>query len=120
MQRLRLFFCLVILGFSVTSTWASEGDSNDFLVSYIVNWSDTSVHFSGCNSQQFSNERHFLLGNCPTGNSINLYYLSTALMHYTAANILPKRYSRILKDNRVNFQMVVFGDTPVIGMTLNF
>jgi len=120
MHHLRIFLCLFILSLSFTSAWASEDDKNDYLASYIINWSDTSQHFSGCNNQQFSNERHFILGNCPTGNSINLYYLSTALLHYTAANILPKRYSRILKDNRLNFQMAVFGDTPIIGMTINF
>jgi len=107
---------------------SEKTDDNDYLAAYLVNWDETSHQFASCNGQaghhnnanQAHNESHFLLGDCPSVDSINLYYVSTALLHYTAAILLPKKYSRLLTDSTVNFQVSLFKEHSSVAMTMSF
>ena len=115
-------FCLFILG--TTCVNAQDKDDNGFLAPYLVKWGDTSSQFSHCaeahtHDEEISN-KHFLLGECPSVSQINLFYASTALIHYTAANVLPDRYSRALRDSSVNFQVSLLKDYTTLSMALTF
>lgn len=115
-------FCLLLLG--VTCANAEGKDDNGFLAPYLVQWGDTSSQFSHCaethGHEEALGDSHFLLGECPSMRQINLYYASTALIHYTAANILPDRYGRALRDSSVNFQVSVLKDYSSFSMALRF
>lgn len=100
-------------------------DDNGYLAPYLANWGDTSKQFARCNNQLQRGSiadanGHFLLGNCPSFTSINLFYASTAIIHYTAANLLPQRYSRVLKDSSVNMQLSLFKEYSSFEMSVNF
>ena len=119
--------CCLCLLFAGTSLCAEEKEDNDFLAPYLVNWSSTSSQFAHCDADHNNSahaagfsEKHFLLGACPSVSSINLFYASTALMHYAAANVLPDRYRRVLTDSRVNFQVSVFKEYSSMSVLMSF
>lgn len=122
-------FCLLLFGSTCVS--AQDEDDHGFLAPYLVNWSNTSTQFAHCETGNNSahgdlygnsgiSDNHFLLGECPSHRSINLFYASTALIHYTAANVLPERYSRLLKDSTVSFQVSIFKDYSSMEMSMSF
>jgi len=120
MPPLRKLCCFLVLIFGFTSVCAEEQENNDYLASHLVNWKMTSSQYLHCQNQVAATDKHFLLGECPSSNVINMYYASTALIHYTAANLLPRRYSRALKDSSINFQFSMFKEHSSLGMSVNF
>jgi len=127
MRFFRSLCCLIFVGLCSSISAAQESSNPDYLAPYFVNWSESTHQFSSCNAAKFNggvieayNDSHFLLGDCPTPDRINLFYASTALIHYTAANLLPKRYSRALVDTTLNFQFAVFKEHTSMGVSVNF
>lgn len=96
MLRHTTMLCVVVLFSHSALVSATDSDNADYLANYVINWEKTKSGFSGCESG-IVNKEHFMLGECPTSNTINLYYVTGALLHYTAASLLPKKYSDRLK-----------------------
>jgi len=125
---MRVIVCFFLFSFGMTSFCAhsaEEGteqkDDNAYLAGYLVNWNETADQFSNCRDQFDSGaDKHFLLGGCPSSRTIGAYYVSTALIHYTAAQLLPDKYSKALKDSSLNFQFSLYKESSSLGLTYNY
>ena len=121
MYRLPGVVCCIFLLFCMNTLCAQERQNNDYLADYFVDWNKLSQEYAECgNNGLAQTERHFLLGNCPSSNAINAYYFGAALIHYTAANVLPGKYSRALQNARVNFHFSIFKNRSSFGLIYNY
>lgn len=120
MYRLPVVVCCIFLLFGVNALCAQEQKNNDYLAAYFVDWNELSQEYAQCDNGLAQTQRHFLLGNCPSSNAINAYYFGAALIHYTAANVLPEKYSRALQNSKVNFHFSIFKNRSSFGLIYNY
>lgn len=113
-------FSIVLIGLflcsNCASVLASDDDNADYLAAYVVDWEKTRSGFTQCQGQ----DSHFMLGDCPSKVSIDLYYATSALIHYTAAALLPKKYADRLKNSEMVVTFSHSQESAQFGATILF
>jgi len=112
-------FCLILAFFS-SKLFAKESTNPGYLADYAVNWSEARQNYANCNTNSVNPQSHFLLGECPSANAIHLYYVTSALVHFTAASLLPERYAKALKNSDVHFNLSMYKDRSQLAVKWNF
>jgi len=110
----------VVLCCGSCASLADESISADYLANYAVKWEQAKSSYANCQATQHIQQKHLLLGDCPTTNAIHLYYLTSALMHLTAAELLPARYAESLKNSDLLVNISFYRSYSQVGVSYQF
>jgi len=98
---------------------AKDFNNANYLASYVLDWEETRAGYANCQTEK-THRNHFMLGECPTMNSINLYYATSALLHFTAVTLLPEKYAERLKSTELMVNFSINENSSQIGMKYQF
>jgi hypothetical protein len=136
MRKSLAFICLITLLMSSTSAFAwspssakvkdrNAWDNWDtarevaYFVAHAADWGQTRSIAGHCQVGTYY-ETNPILGECPSVQMVNAYFLGTALVHAGVSYILPKKYRRIFQTTTFAAQLGVVSSNASIGIKMQF
>jgi len=116
---------LVLLIFVFVSGSANAWSKKDtywetaYLATHLTDWGQTLDISSQCQSGAYY-ETNVVLGKCPSAQSVNAYFLGTALLHYGVAHMLPRKYRRMFQAGTIGMQLSYITNNASIGLNVKF
>jgi len=116
---------LILLGFMVVSSAANAWSKKDtywetaYLVTHIADWGQTRDIASQCESGRYY-ETNPIMGKCPSSQTVNAYFIGTALMHYGVAHMLPRKYRRMFQAGTIGMELSYITNNASIGLNVKF
>lgn len=95
-----LLACL--LCFFCTCVNAQEGEvdeTSQIIAGYVTNWNMTRTTSADCTN---SEGHHFVLGNCPSTSSVDLFYLASVITHLGVKSVLPESVGKYFGGSNLN------------------
>ena len=90
-----------------------------YFAAHIADWGQTRSIANHCQVGTYY-ETNPILGECPTVQTVNAYFLGTALLHAGVAYMLPKKYRRIFQSTTIAAQVGVVSSNASIGIQMHF
>lgn len=90
-----------------------------YFVSHAADWGQTRSIAGQCQDGTYY-ETNPILGECPTVQTVNAYFLGTALLHAGVSYVLPKKYRRIFQTATFAAQLGVVSSNASIGIKMQF
>lgn len=91
-----------------------------YLAAHITDWGQTRDISAHCSTTGKYYETNPILGDCPSQQMVNTYFLGTALAHITVARMLPKKYRRMFQAGTLGMQINFINNNKEIGLKINF
>jgi len=90
-----------------------------YLATHVTDWGQTRDIASQCQSGTYY-ETNPVMGRCPSGQTVNAYFLGTALLHYGVAHMLPRKYRRMFQAGTMGMQLSYITNNASIGLNIKF
>jgi len=90
-----------------------------YLMTHVADWGQTRDISAQCGSGGYY-EVNPVIGRCPSMSRVNLYFLSTALLHAGTATLLPKKYRRFFQTSTMVMEIGYITNNYNIGLKVNF
>lgn len=90
-----------------------------YLITHAADWGQTRNMTGECGSGAYV-EANPVLGTCPSAQTVNAYFLGTALIHAGISYILPTKYRRIFQTATIAAQIGVVSNNTSIGFNIDF
>ena len=90
-----------------------------YLATHIADWGQTRNLSSLCQTGAYQ-ETNIILGDCPSTQAVNAYFLGTALIHAGIAYALPQKYRRLFQSATFAAQLGVVSSNASIGIKVKF
>jgi len=116
---------LVLISTLLISTAANAWSKKDtywqtaYLVTHIADWGQTLDIASQCNGGNYY-ETNVVMGKCPSSQTVNTYFLATALLHYSIAHSLPPKYRRMFQVGTIGMELSYISSNASIGLNVKF
>ena len=117
LARLTFGCILCLLCSALCAKEANENFSTEIVAKYAANWEATRSAYTNCGNTEKS---HFVLGDCPKGSSIDLFYIATAIAHISTHAMLPEKYGKYLENTRLNLTATMSKDVKTVGFNMVF
>lgn len=118
----KLLVLLVILFVSSSANAWSKKDTYwelAYLTTHVTDWGQTLDISSQCRSGNYY-ETNPVMGTCPSAQTVNAYFLGTALLHYGVAQMLPRKYRRMFQAGTMGMQLSYITNNASIGLNVKF
>lgn len=118
----RFFACLLLAVFAPLANAMSQDDilwETVYLASHVADWGQTRDIAAQCGSGSYI-ETNPVLGRCPSHSRVNLYFLSTALLHVGTVHLLPPQYRRWFQWGTTGMQLTYVNNNAEIGLQMRF
>ena len=119
MRIIAKLVCGFVICCNCSFVLAKDANNADYLAKYAVDWGQANAEYADCQSHQ-SNGNFSPIGQCPPSGTIHLYYAASALLHYSAATLLPKKYANQLKQTDVSINFSYNKKYSQVGVYLQF
>jgi hypothetical protein len=115
-----LFFALSMLS-TMANAWSKKDTYWEaaYLTTHLADWGQTLDIASQCGSGEYY-ETNPVMGKCPSAQTVNAYFIATALMHYGAAHMLPPKYRRMFQMGTIGMELSYISNNASIGLNVNF
>jgi len=90
-----------------------------YLVTHIADWGQTLDISSQCETGNYY-ETNVVMGRCPNSQTVNTYFLATALLHYSVAHSLPPKYRRMFQAATIGMELSYISSNASIGLNVKF
>ena len=90
-----------------------------YLATHVADWGQTRDISAQCKSGGYY-EVNPVIGRCPSMSRVNLYFLSTALLHAGVSTLLPKKYRRFFQTSTMVMEIGYITNNYNIGLKVNF
>lgn len=91
-----------------------------YLATHITDWGQTRDIARHCSSSGAYFETNPVLGTCPSVETVNNYFIGTAMVHAAVAHMLPAKYRRMFQMGTIGIQMNFISNNSRIGLEVNF
>jgi len=91
-----------------------------YLTAHVADWGQTRDIAKHCSSTGKYQESNALLGECPSAQMVNAYFVGTALLHTGVAHMLPRKYRRMFQVGTLGMQLNVINSNKQIGLKVSF
>jgi hypothetical protein len=120
-SSLAALFALFIIS-PAAHAWSQQDTiwETAYLAAHVADWGQTRDIAKQCASSGNYKESNTLLGECPSGDAVNAYFLGTALLHAGAAHMLPRKYRRMFQVGTLGMQLNVINSNKQIGLKVSF
>jgi len=116
---------VILLSLFLASTSANAWSKKDtyweaaYLTTHLADWGQTLDIARQCESGTYY-ETNPVMGKCPSAQTVNAYFLATALLHYGAAHMLPPKYRRMFQIGTIGMELSYIANNASIGLNVNF
>lgn len=90
-----------------------------YLMTHLADWGQTLDIASQCESGAYY-ETNPVMGKCPSVQTVNAYFLGTALLHYGTAKLLPRKYRRMFQAGTIGMELSYITNNASIGLNVKF
>ncbi len=90
-----------------------------YFATHLADWGQTLDIAGQCESGSYY-ETNPILGKCPSAQTVNAYFLGTALLHYGAAKMLPRKYRRMFQAGTIGMELSYISNNASIGLNVKF
>ena len=90
-----------------------------YLTTHLADWGQTLDIASQCGSGNYY-ETNPVMGKCPSVQTVNAYFIGTALLHYGTAHMLPPKYRRMFQAGTIGMELSYIANNASIGLNINF
>lgn len=90
-----------------------------YLATHLADWGQTLDIASQCGSGNYY-ETNPVMGKCPSAQTVNAYFIGTALLHYGAAKMLPPKYRRMFQTGTMAMELSYITNNASIGLNVKF
>jgi len=90
-----------------------------YLTTHLADWGQTLDIASKCSSGAYY-ETNPVMGKCPSVQTVNAYFVATALLHYGAAHMLKPKYRRMFQAGTIGMELSYIANNASIGLNVNF
>ena len=90
-----------------------------YLATHIADWGQTLDISSQCESGHYY-ETNVIMGRCPNAQTVNTYFIATALLHYGVAHALPPKYRRMFQMGTIGMELSYVSSNASIGLNIKF
>lgn len=114
-----MMICLLLTG--TANAWSKKDTYWEaaYLATHLADWGQTLDIASQCQSGAYY-ETNPVMGKCPSAQTVNAYFLGTALLHYGAAKMLPRKYRRMFQAGTMGMQLSYITNNASIGLNIKF
>ena len=104
------------------NAWTKEDTAwqSAYLAAHMADWGQTLDIASHCATTGQYRESNAILGDCPSAQMVNAYFLSTALLHTGISHALPRKYRRMFQVGTLGMQLNVVNSNQQIGLKVSF
>ena len=110
--------CLLCFFCSTLCAEQRASRQSNFIASYAASWENARNNFEDCSSGHVKN--HFILGECPSNRSIDIYYLTSMLAVIGAKKVLPHQYAKYLDNSRYNLNLSYQHNYSKLGVRFSY
>jgi len=120
-----VLFLFVLISFSTVGSAANAWTKKDtyweaaYFATHIADWGQTLDISSQCQSGTYY-ETNPVMGKCPSAQTVNAYFIGTALLHYGAAHMLPRKYRRMFQAGTIGMELSYITNNASIGLNVKF
>ena len=116
-----LVLLVLILACSSANAWSKKDTYWEaaYLATHVADWGQTLDISSQCQSGAYY-ETNVIMGKCPSGQTVNAYFLGTALLHYGVAHMLPRKYRRMFQAGTMGMELSYITNNASIGLNVKF
>jgi len=122
-QKTKIVLLSLLLAFSAPSAhaWTDKDTFWEtlYLSAHVADWGQTRDIAAQC-SEGYYYETNPVLGKCPTAQWVNTYFLGTALLHASVAQMLPSKYRRLFQVGTLGMELNYINSNASIGLRVNF
>ena len=90
-----------------------------YLVTHIADWGQTLDISRQCETGNYY-ETNVIMGRCPNAQTVNTYFIATALLHYGVAHSLPPKYRRMFQMGTIGMELSYISSNASIGLNIKF
>lgn len=90
-----------------------------YLTTHLADWGQTLDIARQCGSGAYY-ETNPVMGRCPSAQTVNAYFIGTALLHYGVAHMLPSKYRRMFQAGTIGMELSYIANNASIGLNMNF
>ena len=90
-----------------------------YLTTHLADWGQTLDIASKCSSGEYY-ETNPVMGKCPSAQTVNAYFVGTALLHYGVAHMLKPKYRRMFQAGTIGMELSYIANNASIGLNVNF
>jgi len=90
-----------------------------YFLTHAADWGQTRSISGQCQAGTYY-ETNPILGECPSVQTVNAYFLGTALLHAGVSYMLPKKYRRVFQTTTFAAQLGVVSSNASIGVKMQF
>ncbi|MDH3325974.1 MAG: hypothetical protein OEM38_04570 [Gammaproteobacteria bacterium] len=116
-----LVLLTIIFVSSAANAWSKKDTYWEaaYLATHVADWGQTLDISSQCQSGAYY-ETNPIMGKCPSSQTVNAYFIGTALLHYGAAHMLPKKYRRMFQAGTMGMELSYITNNASIGLNVKF
>jgi len=119
-----LSITLVLLAMVITgnaNAWSKKDTYWEaaYLATHLADWGQTLDIAGQCKSGAYY-ETNPVMGKCPSVQTVNAYFIGTALLHYGAAKALPRKYRRMFQAGTIGMELSYITNNASIGLNVKF
>jgi len=116
-----IVFLLVFFTSPVANAWSKKDTywETAYLVTHLADWGQTLDIASQCETGNYY-ETNPVMGKCPSAQTVNAYFLGTALLHYGVAHALPRKYRRMFQAGTIAMELSYITNNASIGLNIKF
>jgi len=102
--------------------WTQEDTmwQSAYLAAHLADWGQTRDIADQCATTGQYKESNAFLGECPSAQMVNAYFVGTALLHTGIAHALPRKYRRMFQVGTLGMQLNVVNSNKEIGLKISF
>ncbi|MDH5256795.1 MAG: hypothetical protein OEX07_02265 [Gammaproteobacteria bacterium] len=118
----KILILMIIMFVSTAANAWSKKDTyweTAYLVTHVADWGQTLDISSQCQSGTYY-ETNPIMGKCPSAQSVNAYFIGTALLHYGVAHMLPRKYRRMFQAGTMGMELSYITNNASIGLNVKF
>ncbi|MDH5301144.1 MAG: hypothetical protein OEW58_07265 [Gammaproteobacteria bacterium] len=122
----RQLAALSILLMMTTPVHAENWSNHDtaweatYMAVHLADWGQTRDIAAHCNGDLNYYEKNPLLGSCPSTTTVDVYFLTTGVLHYKIAQTLSPRYRRMFQVGTLALQINSINNNKKIGLKISF
>ena len=90
-----------------------------YMATHLADWGQTLDIASQCESGAYY-ETNPVMGKCPSAQTVNAYFIGTALLHYGVAKALPRKYRRMFQAGTIGMELSYITNNASIGLNVKF
>lgn len=104
------------------SPWSHQDTlwESAYLTAHFIDWGQTRYLANKCDSGEIYRERNRLLGDCPSRDTVNTYFIGTGLLHIGIARMLTGKYRRLFQAGTFGLQLGVINNNTKVGLKIHF